>query len=360
MLLSIIVPVILSVTILILFWIMPTLVPDTLPFGVRIPPQRRQEVAIAQIRRDYYIGLAIIAVVIELGAVLLLQLFQAFGIFFAAFIIEFVLVALNYYIAHRRLRQAKEQGQWYAGLHQAVVADTQPVAPEPLPRLWLLLAFLPLVVMVILSIVRYPALPAQIPTHFGLDGIPNQWSSKASGVWWLPVISLVLTVMLVFLARQLSRQRGSLDPADIEGSRQRAAEMAKLSGPLLLAITGLVNLTLLFTALMILQILPEASNGLVSVIVLLPMLVIIALCVFIMRKRRARQSGQVESRYVQRDDDRYWVAGMFYLNKDDPALFVEKRSGLGWTINLGNPIGLIAMVAILGIIVFAFTLKNLH
>jgi len=38
-----------------------------------------------------------------------------------------------------------------------------------------------------------------------------------------------------------------------------------------------------------------------------------------------------------RDDDRYWSAGFFYNNPDDPALFVPKRFGLGWTLNFGHP-----------------------
>ena len=40
---------------------------------------------------------------------------------------------------------------------------------------------------------------------------------------------------------------------------------------------------------------------------------------------------------VFRDDDRYWNSGVFYNNPDDPALFVPKRFGLGWTMNFGHP-----------------------
>ena len=40
---------------------------------------------------------------------------------------------------------------------------------------------------------------------------------------------------------------------------------------------------------------------------------------------------------IFRDDDRYWSGGIFYNNPDDPALFVPKRFGLGWTMNFGHP-----------------------
>ena len=50
---------------------------------------------------------------------------------------------------------------------------------------------------------------------------------------------------------------------------------------------------------------------------------------------------------VFRDDDRYWSGGIFYNNPDDPAVFVPKRYGLGWTVNFGHPVGKRFMIGIL-------------
>ena len=61
---------------------------------------------------------------------------------------------------------------------------------------------------------------------------------------------------------------------------------------------------------------------------------------------------------IFRDDDRYWYGGFFYSNPDDPALFVEKRYGLGWTLNFGHPqaklvlIGSLVVVLVLSILPF--------
>jgi uncharacterized membrane protein len=38
--------------------------------------------------------------------------------------------------------------------------------------------------------------------------------------------------------------------------------------------------------------------------------------------------------------------GLYYSDKDDPALFVPKKSGLGYTINFGHPAGIPIMIAI--------------
>ena len=39
-----------------------------------------------------------------------------------------------------------------------------------------------------------------------------------------------------------------------------------------------------------------------------------------------------------RDNSQFWVAGGFYVNRSDPRLFVEKRFGLGWTLNFAHTI----------------------
>ena len=38
-----------------------------------------------------------------------------------------------------------------------------------------------------------------------------------------------------------------------------------------------------------------------------------------------------------RTPDRYWKLGIFYFNRDDPAVLVEKRFGLGYSLNFARP-----------------------
>lgn len=40
------------------------------------------------------------------------------------------------------------------------------------------------------------------------------------------------------------------------------------------------------------------------------------------------------------DDDRHWLAGTIYFNRDDPRILVPKKLGLGLgrTLNLGRPL----------------------
>ena len=50
-----------------------------------------------------------------------------------------------------------------------------------------------------------------------------------------------------------------------------------------------------------------------------------------------------------RTPDSAWVLGMLYVNHDDPALFVEKRFGIGYTLNFGHPLSWVLMGLLVGI-----------
>jgi uncharacterized membrane protein len=42
--------------------------------------------------------------------------------------------------------------------------------------------------------------------------------------------------------------------------------------------------------------------------------------------------------------DSCWIFGHLYFNRADPTLFVEKRMGLGYTLNLGNPVSWLVLI----------------
>jgi uncharacterized membrane protein len=80
-------------------------------------------------------------------------------------------------------------------------------------------------------------------------------------------------------------------------------------------------------------------------------LIVAALVVFLPLPRFQRNASTPVDRpptsAVFRDDDRYWYGGLFYYNPDNPAMFVPKRFGLGWTLNFGHPRAKLFMIIIL-------------
>ena len=54
---------------------------------------------------------------------------------------------------------------------------------------------------------------------------------------------------------------------------------------------------------------------------------------------------------IEGNDDDLWKYGLFYYNKNDPAIFVKKRIGIGYTFNHARKSVLVFYVVLLGIIV---------
>ena len=52
---------------------------------------------------------------------------------------------------------------------------------------------------------------------------------------------------------------------------------------------------------------------------------------------------------IDRADKKYWKLGVFYLNKEDKALFVQKRFGIGMSFNFANPISYVVIVAFVAV-----------
>ena len=76
---------------------------------------------------------------------------------------------------------------------------------------------------------------------------------------------------------------------------------------------------------------------------------------------------QVERRYDRdtelelQDDDDNWILGMFYYNKNDTRLNVEKRFGYGGTVNLAHPagmvIGIVSLLVLVGSVILIIYLN---
>ena len=70
-----------------------------------------------------------------------------------------------------------------------------------------------------------------------------------------------------------------------------------------------------------------------------------------------REHGSVDTRLTGTlaDNDR-WILGLFYFDRDDSSMMVEKRFGLGYTLNYGKPASIVFTVTYLFLIISLTTL----
>jgi uncharacterized membrane protein len=185
---------------------------------------------------------------------------------------------------------------------------------------------------------RWDAIPARYPIHWGLDGRLNGWSERTfSGVYGpLLTAGLVLAVLL------------GLAQAILTSSRDASERSRRANLVVLLAVEFLVAMVAAFAAC-----LPLIPKPLALLPVALGVPVVATVAIFLYMVRVARE---VRPQGSDGTPDRYWPAGLVYVNRGDPALLVPKRFGIGYTLNFGNPRAWLVLAAIVALLLLPLLL----
>ena len=189
-------------------------------------------------------------------------------------------------------------------------------------------------------------MPNMIPTHWGPSGQADAFSPKT------PFSAIALLLILLIMQGMMlginvfTKQSGiKLNAAKRKASQVQQLSFRKYTSWLLFMIS--VLMTVLFGFLQLTTI--HEGLGSAALMLALPLgfsliiLIATAIYAFKIGQSGSRINVTVEDESVTGitdiDDDKYWKAGIFYVNKNDPSIFVEKRFGVGWTLNFANPIG---------------------
>ena len=180
-----------------------------------------------------------------------------------------------------------------------------------------------------------PSLPDPVPTHYDALGRINGWTSKGLLPWIIFGLPLALWLLMLVVGAVTSRL--TKDPV-----KARLQSFHPLRGLMAVGVCGVMGATLLI---------PTRGLGVMQGAVAV-LLVCLFAGIFILVRDTARllKDAPDASNY------RY---GVFYNNPQDPRLWVEKRIGVGWTLNFARPAAwwmmalvLLPVVLVLGGVLF--------
>jgi uncharacterized membrane protein len=325
----------------------PVITRPTVSFGVRVPPERTRATVIRQQRRAYFERTATIGICCIIAVILL----RNYGSWWLSRIILLVEVAGDlgcYWIARKKITAVKHAENWYAGHRQVVATDTSWRADPPrFPVPWLIPALAVVAATVIVGVVRYPGLPAHLPVALGHRSV----SKSVVSMFAIVAAQLYVTVLWTGLLLIVYRSRPDVEADDPAGSTRRYRRLLTTLTKAVLTLLALVDLSLLLAALRSWQV--YRLSGPDTVLPVLPVavgLLTLAVVSFHVGQGGFRLSGARGSQGLpgatDRDDDRFWKAGLIYLNRDDPAIMVAARFGVGWTFNVANPMAWLIIAAI--------------
>ena len=344
--------------------VVPALTRKSYLFGVKIPMEQRGCPEARQLIRRY-------VTVCGLSVAVILALNVAQYAFFP----ERTLVALMYYplliipmqmLAYvpnwkAALRLKRERG-WQVS--EAAFAETGSSFTRgnlrALPWGWYAASLAVILAGAVAALVRYPLLPEIIATHFDAQMEPDAWGPKTLGnVLALPLINLGTLLLMFVTGIAFVKAKLQIDPQNPALSFAQHRSYRKLMGhafgfltfgmALLMAIVGLPTVFEGF----------KIPFGVVIMLILLPTAGLIGVVLYagqggcklrpkVMDGEPSAQAGKPGA--PGRGDDQYWALGMFYHNREDPAIVVEDRFGS----NLGFNYARLPVKIALGIFLAAF------
>ncbi len=265
------------------------------------------------------------------------------------YILALFLIYLKY---NKKVKILKDKNKWQEKFINKKVVDLNYMEEREKPKGYLSWSKHQLglvVIELILVFYFYPTLPASIPSHWDLLGKPDKFTSKSPWIFvFIILVQFLMSLIFYFAYRSIVRSKPELNKDRMEES---IAKHKKYVGVWdnFTVITAL-GVQILF-GLIILSSLGLLKDGrLISVFSLLFTLYVIVFSIYLSIKygqggENYQLDDKMEYNKYYRDDDDKWILGnTLYFNRDDPAVFIEKRLGVGWTVNLARPLGMIAFL----------------
>lgn len=188
---------------------------------------------------------------------------------------------------------------------------------QPLP--WFIwLGIVPLLFLAATAVyvhVHWDQIPERFPIHFDINGDPNGWAGRTVRGVYGPLIfgsEFVIFLFVMMLAGWF-------------GSRKSDS----MRRPVLAVLLAAESIVAIIFALIPLQ---AAGNFRVP----LPVMVVGPLALLIPAIVYAVHESNKPRGPVDPTPNECWKAGIIYNNPNDAALFVQRRDGMGFTINFGN------------------------
>jgi len=331
-------------------------------FGVSIPAAQYNNPTLVSLRRRYRnLGLII-------GAVLLAVLFClywtdiAFLLSNILMIIQLVIYFLLYLWFHKQTKELKAAQNWTEHTTTTIAVDISPAGKSYISPAWLLLFPLIMVLTAILGVVLYPAAPDRIVTHWSMAGVANAWTDKSYGVVWFALVQqLFMSALMCFVFYITKNARRQIDADNIEESSKRVNLFRKAWGYYIIIMGVFLNLTFVLT---LASMLGALDARVMSMVLIAGFVLILAGACWLVvtvgqggsRIKLPRKGGG----YISvRDDDRYWKLGTIYYNPEDPAVFVEKRFGIGWTCNFARPMSWVFLIELFAVLLILIGIREI-
>jgi uncharacterized membrane protein len=218
---------------------------------------------------------------------------------------------------------------------------------------WFLIHFAIIIANITLVLLNYNRFPEILPMQFDFNGQVTRSVYKSyRTLLGLNCMQIVMTLLFMFINWSILKSKQQINANDPQKSiqqnttfRLRWSLFIILTGLLIILLFSFIQLNMMFT--LNIEILSIVSISIVSMILIGALLLS-----FTTGQGGSRVGGRIVPSNVEtNNNDAYWKLGGIYFNPHDPSLFVEKRMGVGWTLNFARPMSWFLLLGILAVVI---------
>lgn len=186
-------------------------------------------------------------------------------------------------------------------------------------------------------LVSYKDMQDIIITHWGSGGKPDGFAKKnIIDVFF--VNGLDISLVLLFAVMGIGSISGNtyIDTENLEVNRKKAIKYLNGIGYSFFALTlSMQSITTTTPIFMVQE--KNIPMWLTIGVCILPIFISAAMIYYYLMLSSLKPKSR--NIYTVENDDEKWIYGFIYYNKEDPKLMVEKRLGVGWSMNMAHPLG---------------------
>lgn len=186
-------------------------------------------------------------------------------------------------------------------------------------------------------LLSYKNMPDTIITHWGAYGKPNGYSEKnILNVFFTSFIDISMVLLFAVIGIGSVAGNTYIDNKNLEVNRKKALKYLNGIGYSFLALTlSIQSITSTIPIFMVQE--KDMPMWLTIGSCIIPIFIVVPVIYFYLMLSSIKPKSR--NMYTIENDDEKWIYGFIYYNKEDPKLMVEKRLGMGWSINMAHTLG---------------------
>lgn len=338
---------------LILQILTPKMTRKNIYFGVRVPEEKINSLELKKIYRNYVLENIIVSILSitilsywayitdNIVVITTLPIFIYIGILF-----------LVYLHANSKIKKLKEGENWEKPKEQVVVDikfSKEKIKAGNVSSWWFLIPVGIALLNLVVGLIMIPNLPDKVPTNWDFQGNITGYMSKTKFVWFMPLSQLGMAGVMFFVYKIIGWSKQEISSKNPEESVKRNIIFRRVWSIYILVMGIVLNILMTLASFYSFGIIGGSVNTIIASFFIFTVLIVVASIIISIKVGQggSRLKFNNENSYEEksRDDDRFWKLGnSVYYNPDDPALFIEKRFGAGWTVNVGRPLGMFFMI----------------